>query len=134
MKLDFVVLSDLWDGFDLRADELESVLKDFNVDIAVALSDDAHVRRLNRDFRGKDKPTNVLSFPNTVGGGDVILAFETMKREAEEQGKDLRDHVEHLVIHGCLHIMGYDHETDEGAEEMEALEAELCGKLGFQPY
>lgn len=134
MKLDFVIMTDDWNDVGIREGDVENALDEFDAEIAIALSNDEHVQQLNKDFRGKDKPTNVLSFPNTVGGGDVILAFETLKREAEEQGKPLRDHAEHLVIHGCLHVMGYDHETDEDADEMEALETELCAKLGFTPY
>lgn len=134
MRLTFVVMSDLWNGIPIREQELEDVLVAFDADIAIALSDDAQVRQLNKDYRDKDKPTNVLSFPNSLGGGDVILAFETINREAEEQGKNPRDHAEHLVIHGCLHIMGYDHENDEEAAAMESIETELCRQLGFTPY
>lgn len=118
------------------------------VEIAITLSDDAEVQVLNRDWRGKDKPTNVLSFPGLEGAmagllppdaprplGDLILAYETCAREAEEQGKSLADHARHLVVHGVLHLLGYDHETDAEAEEMEALETTILAGLGIaDPY
>ncbi|WP_243404062.1 rRNA maturation RNase YbeY [Zavarzinia aquatilis] len=117
-------------------------------EIAITLSDDAEVRDLNRDWRGKDKPTNVLSFPGLEGAmaallppeaprplGDIILAFETCRVEAEEQGKPLADHARHLVVHGVLHLLGYDHEEDAEAEEMEALETMVLAGLGIpDPY
>ena len=116
-------------------------------EMSVVLADDALVQRLNRDYRGKDKPTNVLSFALTEaeepeGGegapmmlGDVILAWETVAREAAEQGKIPSDHMTHLVIHGVLHLLGYDHEEDDEAEEMERLETQLLAGLGIaDPY
>lgn len=134
MNLTFLKMSTKWAHVHVRRKELLDVLKKFDADIAVALSTDAHVRRLNRDFRGMDKPTNVLSFPNGIDGGDVILAYETLAREARIQDKPFRDHFEHLIIHGCLHIVGYDHENDAQAKAMETLETRLCKKLGFVPY
>lgn len=117
-------------------------------EIGVVLADDALVHRLNRDYRGKDRPTNVLSFPllDEEGGfhegedvtillGDVVLAFETVAGEAREQGKTLEVHVTHLIVHGVLHLLGYDHETDEDADRMERLEARILGGLGIaDPY
>jgi len=111
--------------------------------VMVALADDATLQELNRDWRGKDRPTNVLSFPSgepmTPDGpiflGDVILARQTLLHEAEEQGKPAASHLAHLVVHGILHLMGWDHETPEEAEEMEAREREIL--LGFgipDPY
>jgi probable rRNA maturation factor len=104
--------------------------------VTFALADDAFLRRLNRDFRGKDKPTNVLSFP--AGGeelGDVALALETCAREAKAQRKDLAAHVRHLVVHGALHLLGYDHEADSDAFAMEALERRVLRRLGVaDPY
>lgn len=134
MNLTFIKMSTKWAHVHVRRREIEDVLKKFKGEIAIALSTDAHIRRLNRDFRGKDKATNVLSFPNGIDGGDVILAYETLVREARAQDKPFRDHFEHLVIHGCLHIEGYDHENDAQANDMEALETKLCKKLGFTPY
>ena len=118
-----------------------------DAEMSVVLADNALVHQLNRDYRGKDKPTNVLSFALTEADepelgegaaimlGDVILAYETVQREAAEQGKDPSDHLTHLVVHGVLHLLGYDHMTDEEAEEMEALETQLLAGLGIaDPY
>ena len=114
------------------------------MEAAVALSSDARVRVFNRDYRGKDKPTNVLSFPAGFGHvspgeprhiGDIALAAETLLREAAEQGKQPRDHLQHLLVHGLLHLLGYDHETEAQAAEMEALEVEILAALGIaDPY
>jgi len=120
------------------------------VELSVRLSDDAEVRRLNSDFRGKDAPTNVLSFPMVqadlietidIGDdgevllGDIILAFETCEREAEERDISLGDHVTHLIVHGTFHLLGHDHETDSEADAMEALEIRALETLGIaDPY
>lgn len=106
-------------------------------EVALALGDDAFVRSLNVQFRGKDKATNVLSFPAGEPGflGDVALARETVAREAAEQGKSQRDHARHLLVHGILHLLGYDHETDEQAIAMETLERRILARLGIaDPY
>ncbi len=102
------------------------------------------VRTLNRDHRGKDKPTNVLSFPiGNAGGvdaaptmlGDVVLACETVMAEAAAQGKSVADHLRHLVVHGVLHLTGHDHEDDAEAERMERLETRVLADLGVgDPY
>jgi probable rRNA maturation factor len=103
--------------------------------IAIALGDDALLRELNRDFRGKDKPTNVLSFAASQGAGDVVLAFETCRREARQQRKSFAGHVRHLVVHGTLHLRGFDHETAEDAFAMEARERRVLRRLGLpDPY
>ena len=104
--------------------------------LCIVLADDRLQRRLNRDFRGADKSTNVLSFTGAPEGlGDVVLALETVAREAREQGKSLADHVAHLVVHGVLHLMGYDHETGREAVRMERLEARILDRLGIaDPY
>jgi probable rRNA maturation factor len=112
--------------------------------LVIALADDRAVRRLNRDFRGSDRPTNVLSFPadsraTTPGAprfaGDVVLARQTVAREARAQGKPFRDHLTHLVVHGTLHLLGYDHETDIQARLMESLEVRILEGLGISdPY
>jgi probable rRNA maturation factor len=120
------------------------------VEIAVRLTDDAEVHTLNRDFRGKDKPTNVLSFPqvqddlleglaNSDDGeillGDIVLARETCLREAEEKGISVADHATHLIVHGTLHLVGYDHVEDASAAAMEALEVKALASLGIaNPY
>jgi len=106
--------------------------------LAIALSDDRRVQALNKRDRGKDKPTNVLSYPSGEKAflGDIVLARQTVWREAREQKKTPADHVAHLVVHGTLHLLGYDHETgDADAERMEALERRILKKLGISdPY
>jgi len=112
-------------------------------ELALLLSDDARMRALNARYRAKDAPTNVLSFPPApVPGaeagrflGDVVLAYETVAREAEEAGKPLADHAAHLALHGVLHLVGYDHETEEEAEAMEGVERAALRSLGIpDPY
>ncbi|EBX4816694.1 rRNA maturation RNase YbeY [Salmonella enterica subsp. enterica serovar Newport] len=113
-------------------------------ELSVVFTDDAAIRRLNAHWRDKDKATNVLSFPafppNKLGPvppmlGDIILAWETVKREAEDEGKPLRNHMIHLVVHGLLHLLGYDHETDAEADEMEDLERRILARLAISdPY
>lgn len=122
-------------------------------ELCIVLADDPFVRNLNKTYRGKDKPTNVLSFPvadmpAAAGGepiwagdgrmtllGDVVLAQETVAGEAEAQGKSFADHLSHLVVHGILHLLGHDHEVDVEADEMEALERDILEDLGIaDPY
>lgn len=114
-----------------------------DAELAVTLSDDARVAELNGEWRAKPTPTNVLTFPAVEPDeaadapmlGDVILAFETVEREAREEGKSLSDHVSHLVVHGVLHLFGHDHLDDDEAEEMEALETRALARLGVaDPY
>jgi probable rRNA maturation factor len=120
------------------ADEVD---EDFEV--SVMLTDDARIRELNRTWRGKDKPTNVLSFPapeqpGATGPrhlGDIALAYETLVRESEDESKDLAHHFAHLIVHGILHLLGYDHEVETEAEVMEALEVKALAMLGIaDPY
>lgn len=114
-------------------------------EVAILLTDDATIRTLNRDWRGFDKPTNVLSFPAApqpgAGAGappmlgDIAIAYETTAREAETEGKTFADHLAHLAVHGLLHLLGYDHETDTEAEIMEGLERDVLASLGIaDPY
>jgi len=112
-------------------------------EVGVHLADDAHVRALNAQWRGLDKATNVLSFPagrpRDVAAaamlGDVVLAFETIRSEADDERKSLADHVAHLVVHGFLHLLGYDHQSMDEAEAMEALEAQILARMGIaDPY
>ncbi len=120
------------------------------LEISILLTDDAVIRTLNRDHRGRDRATNVLSFPGvdattlqkdaTQGGtvgrpapillGDVVVAFETVAAEAAAQGKILADHLSHLIAHGVLHLLGYDHETNDEARRMERLETGILADLG----
>lgn len=107
--------------------------------VSLLFTDDAAIRELNRSWRGQDRATNVLSFPQTgnVPGmlGDIVLAYETVQREACLEGKLMEHHIAHLIIHGFLHLLGYDHQQHEDAELMEHLER--CGleKIGVaDPY
>ena len=114
-------------------------------EVAIMLTDDAGIRTLNRDWRGIDKPTNVLSFPAPLlprrddaaprALGDIAIAFETTRAEAEAEHKPFANHLSHLAVHGFLHLIGYDHENDADAEEMEALERQILAQLGIpDPY
>lgn len=106
-------------------------------EISVVLADDAFIRGLNRTYRCIDRATNVLAFPLGENGlwGDVIVAFETTRREAAEQGKPLAHHLVHLVVHGVLHLLGYDHAVARDAERMERREAEILAALDVpDPY
>jgi probable rRNA maturation factor len=119
-------------------------------EISVLLTDDAYTRELNETYRKQAKPTNVLSFPSLTPEelktlppksnqaiilGDIVLSFETVLKEAEAQNKRFLDHVLHLLVHGTLHLIGYDHETDDEAEEMESLEAQILQSMGIpNPY
>src|SRR5271156_6337439 len=126
----------------------ESVEAGFGeAELAVMLTDDAGIRTLNSNWRGIDKPTNVLSFPalppTGAGGpddaprmlGDIAIAYETTRREADDEQKPFDHHLSHLAVHGFLHLIGYDHENDADAEAMEALEQEILAQLGIpDPY
>jgi probable rRNA maturation factor len=115
-----------------------------NAEVSVVLADDPFVRRLNRDHRGKDKPTNVLSFPLDDAAsakgrqlllGDVVLAYRTIRREAKEEGKRLASHAAHMLVHGTLHLLGFDHERDRAARIMERHEVRILKRLGVaDPY
>jgi probable rRNA maturation factor len=112
-------------------------------ELAVMLTDDAGIRTLNSNWRGIDKPTNVLSFPALQPSGpsgpndaprmlgDIAIAYETTRKEADEEQKPFDHHLSHLAVHGFLHLIGYDHEKDDDAEAMEALEQEILAQLGI---
>jgi probable rRNA maturation factor len=115
------------------------------VGLCILLSDDEKIARLNGQWRGQEKPTNVLSFPapalygagpnETTPLGDIAIAYETLAREAEENGAAVSDHLSHLVVHGFLHLLGYDHHMDDEAERMERLERDILARMGVDdPY
>ncbi len=114
-------------------------------ELGITLTDDRHIAALNRDWRGQDRPTNVLSFPIgeacEAGGpaprllGDVVVALETLLAEAAAEAKTPPAHLSHLIVHGVLHLLGYDHEVTAEAEAMEALERDVLARLGIaDPY
>jgi probable rRNA maturation factor len=105
-------------------------------DFTILLSGDKKLAALNHDFRGKDKPTNVLSFPGADGyAGDIAIAYGVTGKEAKEAGKKFIDHAAHLVVHGVLHLAGYDHERPKDAAVMEPLEVKVLARLGIaDPY
>ena len=116
-----------------------------NVEVSVRIVDEDESRDLNRIWREKDQPTNVLSFPSGIGDyapgdqprplGDIVICAPVVEQEAVKQGKDENDHWAHLVVHGTLHLLGFDHETDVEAAEMEAIEREILASLGVaDPY
>ena len=111
-----------------------------DAELSVLLCDDETIARLNTQWRGQQKPTNVLSFPapplqgavpdEKIPLGDIAIAYETLAREAEENGKTVSEHLSHLVVHGFLHLLGYDHHMDDDAERMERLERDILARIG----
>jgi probable rRNA maturation factor len=153
VHLDVVVESPLWAGLPeaealaeaalAAAERVAAVRLAPGAEVSLLLADDARLRALNAAWRGKDRPTNVLSFPAGGRGrldrapvlGDIAIAFETLCAEAGAEGKSRADHFSHLVVHGFLHLIGYDHETPDEAEEMESLETAILAGLGIaDPY
>jgi probable rRNA maturation factor len=154
-KIDFVVDSELWREQGAQENKHEDVrpmlrralaqaaaaLSTGAAELAIVLTDDSAIRQLNHAWRGKDAATNVLSFPTAPSGGeprllgDIVLAHETITREARAERKPFADHVAHLAIHGFLHLLGYDHERGADAETMEAVERDILHRLGIpDPY
>lgn len=125
----------VWSRLELPQTETE---------LSLVLTDDASIREINAQWRNKDKPTNVLSFPafEVAAGdapgpmlGDIIIARETVEREAVDEQKTFDQHLHHMIVHGLLHLLGYDHEDEEEAEEMEGLEREILHALAIpDPY
>jgi probable rRNA maturation factor len=142
---DWSTVADAENRVRLAAREVASSLQLARSEVCVALSCDMQVAELNGSYRGKPVPTNVLSFPAGPSIpiddddprflGDVVLALETLQREAGEQGVPVEHHMQHLVVHGLLHLLGYDHTTEEEAQVMEGLEVGILGRLGIaDPY
>lgn len=153
--IDIVIESPLWGREAVlkvwvrRAVEAALADEQAPCEIAVVLADDSAVRALNAKFRGRDAPTNVLSFPapsapefrapeaghEPLPLGDIVLAFETVQAEAGAQGKEFIHHATHLLVHGVLHLLGYDHESDAEAEAMESRERAILQRLDMpDPY
>jgi probable rRNA maturation factor len=151
VEIDIIVSAPGWESLEgleaLARDCVAASVEESRVrlaegcEVCVAFCDDAEIRALNAQWRDKDKATNVLSFP-TPGPlsakpllGDIVVSYETVFREAAEQAKTLREHTSHMVIHGFLHLIGYDHETAAEAETMESLEKRIASRLGLpDPY
>lgn len=152
IDIDIAVESEKWASVELhslaeRAIEAAraeaGVVLAASAEVSLLLCDDARIQELNREWRGLDKPTNVLSFPASDPSklaqspllGDIAIAFETVERESLEEQKSFSAHVSHMVVHGFLHLIGYDHETDREAEEMEDVERRALARLGIaDPY
>jgi probable rRNA maturation factor len=148
LAIDMMVESDRWrqsgDAAALaRAAVIEAAaaLSTARAELAIVLTDDSAMRALNRVWRGVDKATNVLSFPTKRAGegppllGDIVLAYDTIAREARRQRKPFAHHVAHLAVHGFLHLLGYDHESHGQAETMERRERRILARLGVpDPY
>lgn len=164
VHVDLVVNHDSWESAGIELDDfaeavigvaismaaLPPELDNRDIEVCVVLTDDAEIHTLNRDYRGMDKATNVLSFANLDSDsvehelapedmpfalGDVIIAWETMQREALEQHKKFEDHLRHMLIHGTLHLLGYDHMDDAEAQEMESLEIKILETMNVEnPY
>lgn len=148
ITVDVIVESPLWE----KAADAEAVIRralthaakstaQREAEVAILLTDDSAIREINRQWRDQDKPTNVLSFPAGPAGkdsahlGDIVIAYETLAREAAADNKPFADHLAHLVIHGYLHLLGYDHVSDADAARMERLETALLEQLGIaDPY
>lgn len=159
MDIDVLIEDHRWDdlGFDALASKacraaLTHVLGALEAEVSVLACNDRRIAELNEDFRGKPVPTNVLSWPAEERGadsdgdmpalslgdpelGDIAIAYETCQREAEASGLDMAHHTTHLLVHGTLHLLGFDHERDADAQLMERIEVEILGNLGIKdPY
>jgi len=147
-KIDVLVQSDLWkepgkvkSSLRRAVEAAATALSTSGMELAIVLTDDSAIRLLNRQWRGIDKATNVLSFPTENQGGeppllgDIVLAYETIAREARDQGKPFAHHLAHLAVHGFLHLEGYDHRQNKDAEIMERLERKILRELAIpDPY
>ena len=166
-EIDIEILEEKWRTLHSGGEEaLAEMLRDIcgyclhmhygnleTVELYIALSHNSHSQEMNHSYRGKNKPTNILSFPGvapeeienalqaaSAGGppvilGDMLVAFDVLEAEAKEQGKSILQHLQHLIVHGTLHLLGYDHIEEEDAEDMEALERQILAAFGIaDPY
>jgi probable rRNA maturation factor len=150
LAIDILLDSPLWDNVPAAQDAIREAIYVAAErasapagELVVLLTDDVAMQKLNRDWRGIDKPTNVLSFPATAPAsgvqtamlGDIVIAYETLDRECRAEGEAFLHHLSHLTVHGFLHLMGYDHQTDSDAAAMERMEVAILGRLQIpDPY
>ncbi len=148
MNTSVLIEDEAWESLGdvdrLVAKAVQAVFIDKPCTVTVLLSNDAEIQDLNRQFRQKDKATNVLSFPASLMPvppgemahlGDIVLAYETVAREAKAENKTLAHHVTHLIVHGTLHLLGHDHEDEDEAHTMEQRERDILASLGIaDPY
>jgi probable rRNA maturation factor len=148
--IDIQVTSPLWKTEPAAEDTVRAAIAAASAacpaaacEVSVLLTGDSGIRKLNRDWRGIDKPTNVLSFPAAAQKadktaallGDIVIAFETLKAECEDEDRIFLHHLAHLTVHGFLHLLGYDHQTDSDADEMEGLESKIMSTMKMpDPY
>jgi len=145
-EIDIAVASPLWQAQPLAGQTVRDAIATAAANaargggVSVVLTDDAAMRKLNRDWRGFDKPTNVLSFPAAKSAaapflGDIVIAYETLDRECAEAERAFLHHLAHLTVHGFLHLIGYDHANDSDAAAMESLESKIMRTLKMpDPY
>ena len=147
-SVDIQVASPLWDGQPLAEQTVRDAiaaaadtLSTTAGEVSIVLTDDQAIRDLNREWRKIDKATNVLSFPAAPAGGgekmlgDIVIAYETLARECDDEGRDFLHHLAHLTVHGFLHLVGYDHQTDSDADEMEGIESKIMKAMKMpDPY
>jgi probable rRNA maturation factor len=155
VSVDVLIESEAWQGVSGAEDVARQAIafaaaatdgmRHRGAELSILLCDDKTIAVLNGQWRGQEKPTNVLSFPapsmsgaspqDRIPLGDIAVAYETLVREAAESGKTAPDHLAHLVVHGFLHLVGYDHQTDDEAERMERLERDILARIGVaDPY
>ncbi|MSO66428.1 MAG: rRNA maturation RNase YbeY [Pseudolabrys sp.] len=148
--IDIQIASPLWDAQPKASQTVRdaiaaaaAALASADGEVSIVLTDDAGIKKLNRDWRGIDKATNVLSFPAAElkpGGGakmlgDIVVAYETLERECADEDRVFLHHLAHLTVHGFLHLIGYDHQTDSDADEMEGLESKIMSAMKMpDPY
>lgn len=147
-SVDIQVASPLWHGQPLAEQTVRDAiaaaadtLSTTDGEVSIVLTDDQAIRTLNREWRKIDKATNVLSFPAAPAGGgekmfgDIVIAYETLAQECNDEGRDFLHHLAHLTVHGFLHLVGYDHQTDSDADEMEGIESKIMSAMKMpDPY